>query len=606
MRAPILALILASSLAIILTLVGVVMLRGGGTAGPAGALPEETLLAVHVPRPDDLASSLESLASEDALDQGVWEQAARLLEREAERLGIATALTGDDAKQLLNRDLLIALLPGRPEEPRTATVLCARTGAASAAAWDRLLSRLHDAARAAGAVVTTRRHRGQDFLRIRGPAARTPLCVAMRGGVVIATDSAEAMRRCLDAAGNRARALDDLPAYRRVSGRRGRGDAPEAFIWSSGAGLAWLGHRLAAPGESRGTWERAARLLELDALGGLGIELRIGDAVARERVIMILPAESDGLLRRLFTGAPRLRQADSAGAGPERLAWHVGLSVARLDPLYDALPDILALAEGTPRRELRERLEGLEDFLAADPRTALLPAFGARLSLSIGTDEAESGAGAGQRLMSLPMVARLALRHREPIAHALGRLDGLARASGGRRSEVSLEGVTLTGFEFPFQRPFEAAWCITSRELLAGTSSELIAEAIRSGPVKLPRLDHDPEAHVRFHGRSGRLLRLLAGDRMEAGGGIGGLLAAIRARARDALLPPTQIAARMTDEGLVINWAAPFSASLISLMRALDAVPARSGPPFALSDPEAVNRWRDDLPPACAFWQQGK
>jgi hypothetical protein len=261
---------------------------------------------------------------------------------------------------------------------------------------------------------------------------------------------------------------------------------------------------------------------------------------------------------------------------PGDFPYYAFFSFARLDAVYRKLPDLLAGAAGLDRQEVRARLSGLEDFLAIDLGRDLLGSLRGEALVGLGSWSAYPREGPSRALLDTPAVANFSLSGASAIKRILRRSDGLARAAGALRRD-SLSGDSIVSYQIAALAPLEPSYRLKESQLLVATSPGLLEAGPRGEASKetfADRIDSTRilralpgKAHVFFCGETSRLLDLVDAPARGATATVpGSMLAALAAIEARAGLPPTAMAARVDQTGLVMDVVSPISPSFLLVL----------------------------------------
>ncbi len=565
MRSPILTAVLMLGLMSFLVLGGIFLLRGAGQSTPEDLLPADTLLLVEsrdVPRLWR-ALSRTRLGSDGA--DGWPSPLGETIGRELEALGLPLVPEDADRPMVISGETLLALVPAGgsgADGGGTEPVLMLRAGRASGYALDSIGRALRTRLDSLGGVWGAREHRGREYETLGIAGSRRTFAFAAIRGVAIVTESTRLMRRLIDTVDGAGPSLADDADYREM--RRRMDPRAELLAYAS---REWVVTSLFAARGSTPRSRRLARLMGLDAVKAVGLEMDLSKGLFQERLFALMGPGRRGLPGKLFDDAPRAVR--DVGLPVEGFPFHVSLTFSSLDALYDRLPVILGEAMGAPPDSIRQRLAGFEELLAIDPERDLLTAFGERATVSFGGASVYPRGASNRLLQNLPAVIAVETRSGRTLSEALRRLDGLGRMLGAYRDERLPDGTRLTWYEVPSLAPLRPAWALGRDRLLAATSPGLLrrlesgdperarSEATSALLKRLPR-----RAHLVFVGDSARLLDLVgSGTRLPEP--LERRLALLRS---DPELPPTAITVTMSAAGLQLDGIAPISPSLLLVM----------------------------------------
>ena len=529
----------------------VVLLRGTTTAAPIEALPRDTSLLVRLQNPAELWRAVARTALARP-DEEVPAAAIELIEPALRSRGITLPAGAEAFLASRQREVLLALVPSDANTP-AGLVLVLDLGDTSHGFLRQAQQLLGSEAR-----WTSRSRHGREYITMRTQGGN--LHVAGLKGLGIVTSTGVAMRSVLDVLDGRGEPLGSDPAYRAARDRLGR--RAGVLAWISGA---WIVDRLERV-FSESSERRALKLLGLEATSGIGLEVDIRGAWFRERLFIAMKGERRGLPAELMAGAARQHRASHLV--PAGFPFYLSVSCSHLDAVYRRLPEILATSTGGNRRELRERLEGAEKFMALDLASGLFAALGDELVIGFGRTSPWPRGAPDRQLLQTPAVASIGVANRTTISGFLERLDGLARALSAYET-AGREQRLITSYNLAVLAPLRPAYWLTSGRMMAATSPEMLASALDAGArgeswADLPGVDDllgrlPDRSHALFMADPAKVADVLGvSGRHEPIAGMGAFMGLSAVG-----LSPIAITARMTSSGLVVDSVGSVSPALL-------------------------------------------
>jgi hypothetical protein len=290
------------------------------------------------------------------------------------------------------------------------------------------------------------------------------------------------MRKILDTLDG---GLDPLVSdldYRNIRSRIDNGSPLQ--IYAAGSQLRRsLDAILSLPDE--GSAKNLAHLLGLDAMTAAGLSVDMAKGLFMERLFVAMQAEGRGLLGELFGTSPR--RAKLSSLAPAEMPYSITLSLTSLDVVTRKLPAIVGGSSREKRRGVRDRLSGLEDFLALSLEKDIFATLGDNLVLSYDppepTEESGTNRSIKEFLLGSRAVGSISVRRKEGLRDLLDRVDGLARALAVLdRSDQ--DDRSMTTYRFASLEPMAPTYNLADGHLLAATSPELLRRAIAASARK--------------------------------------------------------------------------------------------------------------------------
>ncbi len=548
------------------------LLRGAALRDPDEALPRDTQLVLRAPDVPRLARDLARAGlGMDAGGSG-WGLLADLVERMLQRRRVSLSLGPADLERVLRSEAVVALAP-TGEADRADLALIVKAGLASERVVEAVRSLLDTSGEPA--VWGSREHRGRTIATRRVAGGAGSICVAGLKGVALLTTSGALMRRIIDTLDGRIEPLRSDPAYRAV--RQRLDQRADLLIYASGGWLRPTIDLVVRGGEDRGPFTKVQGLLGLDSVRGAGLAVHMRRGLFEERLFIAMAPGGRGLLGEVFAAEPRAARAPRV-LSPDS-PYYAAFTVARLDTVYKKLPDILAGPEPAARKAIRDRLSGMEAFLGLDLKRDLFAALGGEIAVSFGAPSPYPRTAGGLALRDTPMAISISLKDPAAISKILTRIDGFARAAAAYHA-LTLGGQAMTVYAFDALAPLTPAYRLRGDQLVAATSPEMLLSALsaasRRAPASVQRdlgrlLNMLPgKAHLVFCGDTGRLIDLLPTG-IGAGGPVAPALPEtlpqrLKVLAAQGPLPPTAAAFRMGKAGLLVEWIAPVSPSLLGYL----------------------------------------
>ncbi|HZI94000.1 MAG TPA: hypothetical protein VFE84_07130 [Patescibacteria group bacterium] len=582
MRSPLLAAILLTGLVTALALGLALSLRNHASIQPMDCLPRDTTLLLLAPEPPRLFGEL-SRAS------GTWggtpdgaDMLGDFFTRELQLHGIPAVASAREISRLAGGETLIATVPdGVEDRAGTVMIFDLRQPGATMPAIIHQITRQALGAQGDEAW-STRSYHEHDYETFHLQGKQGGISAAQMKGLGIVTTSGALMRRILDTADGRAGSLRSDPAYHLTRDHLGKHGS--LFAYASGSWIAAAMNRHVKPGPMH----HALKLLGLDAVTGAGLALEVRKQLFHERLFVALRGDRRGLTGEMFDTVARTPRTSTLI--PAGFPFYLSVSFSGLDTVYRKLPEILATATGEDRKVMRDRLEGLEQFMAMDVDRELFGALGNDLWIGFGGASRYPRSASNRTLLNTPAVAAISLNNPPAITRALGRFDGLARAMGAYHRSLR-GGQPVTSYEFTQIAPLSPAYRIVGGHLVAATSAALLEQAMEAGrahssvadqPGLSSLLEQLPDrAHLFFFADTARLADLLRVSRqsMDPFGPPLGPPEADRADRTISVdrLPASAAAARLTTAGLTVEWISPLSPSLLLSSWLLSAVEDESG-----------------------------
>jgi len=436
------------------------LFRSESPGEPAAAVPASADAVLLVPSVATLLKDLAGTRMAPSAGEGGWDLLADVLSDLLSSRGIpfdpdparlATTLRGAAA--------LAWLPPERPGSPRQLILAFEthqRLGGMLAYVEESILPGLAGS----GAVWGRRSHRGREYGTLRFPGSEASVCLASYHRIVLVTQSGEGMRRALSALTKQEASFLSNPVFRRV--RRELRERSDLIAYASGDFL-----RRALGPDRPGDRSPVAWLRSLDVLAsvqGAGVSVTVGNrGLFRERLRLLAPGISQTLPGQVFRGRPRA--LETALLLPPEFPLLLGASFSDPGAVWDRLPEWLGRALGRDPRRIRDRLDGIEQFLGVDIRKEILGAIGGEITMALGPPPERSFVVA-MHPSDLPAARRW-----------LTRLDGLARAAEAYRVEDS-PGGPITTYEHPRLLPFRPSYAVTDSVLLLAGSPETLRRAL--------------------------------------------------------------------------------------------------------------------------------
>lgn len=584
MRSPFPVLLLISLIVFGLA-VGVWLLRGGDSTPLLSAAPETTQVLLHAPDMPRLWRAL----SGSALNPGG--PAERLETVRSLLLASGAPALGSDSTMerlatLLAGEAALLLVPA-PRDAESGGLIPAILARIEPGGRESPLGRLMTPALAErGARWQFHVHYGMSYASLEVPEQPPSLWVGEERGIVAITTTQATMRDLLSTLHGEAPSLLRVPAFRRVRGRLGTDLDLMTYVTGD-----WLRSRIASMGAAGEgpSGSRTANLLGLRSVRGVGAAVRVQGDLFVERLFLALSAEHRGLPGELLQSEPT--EIRSARALPAGFPFYAGLSFSSIEAAYERMPDLLAGAADADTREMRDRIVGLEKFLALDPRRDVLSALGTELTVGFGGPSPFPRGAPNRALLNAHAAISVAISNRSAVRRILERFDGLARAAGAIRS-TGVDPAEITFYEFNILAPLAPSYRLTRRHLIVGTSPDLLRspaggfEAALADSHQAQRLRRilPRKAHVFFSGETARLIDWLWLDDEGDVAPLGPWERRLSQAQRLADLPPTIATGRMGESGFLIECVSPVSPSLLALIATRDRSGSGAAAPRSVSE----------------------
>ncbi|HET6372332.1 MAG TPA: hypothetical protein VFG76_03435 [Candidatus Polarisedimenticolia bacterium] len=576
MRAHLSALALLA-LIVVLAVAVAILLHGEGIKRPVESLPGDTQLIVQAPDVPRLMRDLSRRVSRSGSPESGWNLLADIAEEALRASRVSLSPSSADLTRLLPGEAVLAFIPGgRSQAPEPVLVVEVGSGSDRAAS----LARGYTASLPEGlqGTWTSRSHRGREYAVWRSSHEDAPVCLTGLRGLLLVTTSGSLMRRMLDTLDGREDSLASDPVFKTVMRRL---DHSGDFIAYAAAD--WLRPRIegflaAHPLRRR---VNTADWLGSASVRGAGLEIRVAPSRFEDRLFVAMTPGDRGLLGDLFANEPATVRPSSHV--PAELPFYLSLSVSDPGAVYHKLPGMLGGASCGGARDLRQRLDGLEQMLALDLEKDVFGALGGEFRIGFGAAGPVQQMSLNPAALMASAVADISVRDRGKIAEILRRTDGLARLVGALRVEHQ-DRDGITHYEIPALAPMRPAYRLAKDHLLLGTDPALLErphasegeihsyanrEEIAALLKKLPG-----RAHLFFCTETTRLIESLLGAPQEIAPsrGIPEILTEYLEQTEgDDLAAPSGMVLRMGASGLLVETVSPFSPSLLAYL-AMNAV----------------------------------